>query len=141
MIKTKIKFADIKAGDLIEVVDSIHGVKTVDTGVAFEKQEIEHGFTDWLTSQGGLLVSDSTLTGTVYRLTLGEVFFGDIQAGDRVRVSEKVEGRVESVEDTAHFHVGAMNGYWLNPSGAVVLFEHTAPDVERTIEILERSGE
>lgn len=141
MKKTKIKFEDIKAGDLLEIVDNIHGIKIVEAGVAFEKQTIMSGFTDWLTSQGGLLISDSTFTGSLFRVDVSEVKFEDIQTGDRIRVTEKIGTTVRTDEDTVVLKTGGMNMYWLNSAGAVVLFELVAPDVERTIEILEREGE
>ena len=40
MKKTKIKYEDIKAGDLIQTVESAFGVKWELTGIAYEK--IEH---------------------------------------------------------------------------------------------------
>jgi hypothetical protein len=51
--KTKIKFEDIKDGDLIEAVNTMHGVKYTQLGIAFEKVQTPQGDYEWRTSQGG----------------------------------------------------------------------------------------
>ena len=51
--KTKIKFEDIKAGDLIEAVSTMYGVKYTQLGIAFEKVKTTQGDYVWQTSQGG----------------------------------------------------------------------------------------
>jgi len=69
MIKTKIAFEDIRAGDLIECVRRLDGVKSVHTGIAFEYDEgfMAPSMSAWKTSEGGLLiVSDDS--DAIYRI-------------------------------------------------------------------------
>jgi hypothetical protein len=142
MKKTKIKFEDIKAGDLLEVVVIDDGVKSVLTAVAFEIETLKIGQRDvqvwWKTSEGGMIVTKEEEAG-IFRLEIGEVKFEDIKAGDRVRVTEKTGKAIKTLEDTAVVLVDSgFVGYWLNDTGEIVLFRIANPMAERTIEILER---
>jgi len=138
MIRTKIKFEDIKAGDMLYVVGKHAGLKMETTGIAFEKTGNDTAGHYWMTSEGGTLIDDRYDDEVIYRLDLVTAFFSDIKQGDRVRVSEKVGNVVTSREDTCVFKVSAGNEYWLNDMGQVVVMEHVAPDIDRNIEILER---
>lgn len=71
MIRTKIKFEDIKAGDLLEVVVVEFGVKSVMTGIAFKREVMETGVSResiwWATSEGGMIVNTDEES-TIYRI-------------------------------------------------------------------------
>lgn len=143
MKKTKIAFEDIKAGDLLEVVEEMHGVKTVETAIAFEKQEINHGFSDWLTSQGGLIVSDATLTGAIYRIDVTPVKFEDVRIGDKIRVTssradadEVVTGVVHSLDEGEVWFTG-----WETEKGFILCTKQAVNEGRMVVEILEREGE
>jgi hypothetical protein len=143
MKKTKIAFGDIKPGDLIEVVDKISGVKVVETGVAFESREIRHGFTDWLTSQGGLLISDATYSdedGTLYRIDVTEEdTFDDIRKGDLIRVTTPAGDTKVIVEGRAHRLSKAdaeWYDYWESEEGYVLMHRKYR---DSKVEIVERA--
>lgn len=147
MKKTKITFEDIKAGDLLEVVIKIDGVKSVITGIAFEQTGLQIGEHDvqvwWDTSEGGMIVNKHEES-DIYRVDVSEVTFDDIRLGDRIRTTKRgADGRVETVEDTVHSLVGGMNPFWLNVEGDIVLFKNLwLPEgASRVIEILKREGE
>lgn len=71
MIKTKIAYEDIKAGDLIEVSFVDFGVKNVLTGIAFEQDTMSmgHGLTQtwWKSSEGGMIVTKEE-NADIYRI-------------------------------------------------------------------------
>jgi len=67
MKKTKIEFKDIKAGDLIEAVAVINGIKYTGTGVAFEKSKTKQGDSEWQTSEGGTITIEDD-EDTIYRV-------------------------------------------------------------------------
>ena len=145
MKKTKIKFEDIKAGDLIEVVKTEYGVKNSHTGVVFEceKDFGAPGMDAWKTVQDGILAVSNNGE-TIYRIDVAEAKFEDIREGDRIRVTTETEsGRMNIVEDTVVTLVNGMNSFWLNKEPDTVVFEkHWEGDgTKRTIEILERDGE
>ncbi len=76
MKKTKIKYEDIKAGDLIEAVFVDFGVKNVLTGVAFEQDVLTTGGspvqqTWWKTSEGGMIVTKEEKA-EIYRIDVLE---------------------------------------------------------------------
>ncbi len=100
MLKTKIAFEDIKAGDLLEVVVVDSGVKTVLTGIAFNKQDwmpkSQPSRVWWETSEGGMVAVAGEEGGVIYRIDVSEVKFEDIQWGDLIEVSAK-RGDVERI--------------------------------------------
>ena len=53
--KEQIPFEEIKAGDFIEAVSVAHGVRYVQSGIAFEKFRTPQGDSEWRTSQGGTI--------------------------------------------------------------------------------------
>lgn len=134
MKKTRIKFEDIKAGDLIETSYTAHGVKEVLTGIVFEKKTTRSGFTEWSTAQGGLLVDDVNEV-AIYRIDVAEVSFQDVKVGDIIRVTyEPIHGdMIEIVKTGVAFTI--VNGTWVTPA-----YEGLVSNNGRgKIEILERA--
>ena len=138
MIRTKIKFEDIRAGDLLEVVSKQYGVKSVFTGIAFELDEDypAPGSHMWKTAEGGFLVITED-DDTIYRVDVREVKFEDIQWGDRIQVSG-VRGDVERVfrgrvVDFMRSDASWYDG-WATDDGTVLVRRRD----EYKIEILER---
>lgn len=137
MKKTKIEFADIKAGDLIETVDIVHGVKWVLSGIVFEKFGLG-GEQEWRTSQGGNIVDESDTL--IYRIDVAEVKFEDIRKGDKLRVTTVQGGREVVVTDVADQLVGPdFNRFWINEQALPIVYRMVYSDMECIIEILERA--
>lgn len=99
MKRTKIKFEDIKAGDLLEVVLVDNGVKSVLTGTAFKLEILwdgdERTHVYWATSEGGMVVNDEE-GADIWRIDVTEVKFEDIREGDYIECSAK-RGDVERI--------------------------------------------
>lgn len=139
MKKTKIKYEDIKAGDLLQTVESAHGVKWELTGIAYEK--IEHGEdSTWQTSQGGDLVG-SLEDVAIYRLQVQSDSFDEIRSGDLIRVTETLGNVTTITTGKAVVKTGGFNQYWVDGSGGVLVFERVHPEAERYIEIVERGND
>lgn len=110
MKKTKITFEDIKAGDLIQTLDNVHGVKWELTGIAYELADLGQGDAEWRTSQGGALV-DNVSEDAIYRIDVREVSFDDVRVGDLIEVSA-VRGDVERVIRGRAADFRASDGSW-----------------------------
>lgn len=144
MKKTKIAFEDIKAGDLLEVVIKVDGVKSVITGIAFEQTGLQIGEHDvqvwWDTSEGGMIVNKHEES-DIYRVDVAEVTFDDIRKGDLVRVTTRVDD-MDIISEGVADHLVATDAdwyaYWSTKSGHVLLHRGYG---DRTIEILKREGE
>jgi hypothetical protein len=116
MIKTKITFAEIQPGDLIEVVHVGDGVKSVETGIAFEYDgDYISGYGSWFTSEVGLLVVEDA-SQTIYRIDVREVKFDDVQIGDLIKVTyEPTKGDMIEVTKTGIVYTNH-NGAWVTPA-------------------------
>lgn len=138
MKKTKIKYEDIKAGDLIEVVANEFGVKSVYTGIAFEKVVIHGGeATSWDSSEGGTIVGSWEEGETIYRIDVREVQFDDIKKGDKLRVTTKSGNVTTTIEGMALAKIEeSISPYWCDQDGHLLVFKHVH-DSEQVIEILE----
>lgn len=138
MIKTKIEFKDIRAGDLIEAVDKAHGVKMAFTGVAFEKFGLE-GEEEWHTSQGGTIVMDLD-DSEIWRIDARVATFDDIQEGDLVQVTSTVADTEEVVTGrAANLHASEEISWydsWHTLEGQRLCTRLSSVEVK--IEILER---
>ena len=144
MIRTKIAYEDIKAGDLLEVVVVDNGLKTVLTGIAFEERDYMPKSAPhrkwWETSDGGMLAVDEEFGGgTIYRVDVSEVGFDDIQSGDLIEVSA-VRGDVERIirgraVDLVRSDSSWWDG-WYTAKGALL----TRRKFEDKITILEREA-
>jgi hypothetical protein len=139
MKKTKIAFEDIKAGDLIEAVAVINGIKYTGTGIAFEKTKTKQGDAEWQTSEGGTITIEDD-EDAIYRIDVAEVKFEDIRKGDRVRVTTKMGNTTSTIEGVAIVKVQGVVGYWVDGEGHLLVVEQQAPDSQQAIEILERTG-
>lgn len=137
MKKTKIKFEDIQAGDLLEVVGNLSGVKSVVTGIAFESDTAPDGEIIWMTSEGGAIVFQWDRD-AIYRVEPDRTYgFDDIRKGDTVRLTKKNTG------DITEFRIGVADhqffyedrkSYWMTPNYELLI--HWLDQAE--IEILER---
>lgn len=139
MKKTKINFEDIKAGDLIEVVNKSDGVKRVETGIAFTKQEdYMSGYAAWLTSEMGLLTLEGDINDSLSRIDVSDVRFDDIEKGDKIKVVEQIGNVTRVVEGVATAKVNnTINPYWVDESNHLLAYKIPHPDGTQTIEILE----
>lgn len=143
MIKTKIKFEDIAAGDLLEVVVVDSGVKTVLTGIAFAERDwmpkSQPRRQWWETSEGGMIAVAGEEGGTIYRIDVREAKFEDIQWGDVIEVSG-VRGDVERIfrGRVTDFKRSDASWYdsWATGDGSVLVRRRD----EYTIKILERGA-
>lgn len=139
MIKTKIEFKDIKAGDLIQTVDKVHGVKWELTGIAFELVDLGQGDLEWRTSQGGALV-DNTAEEAIWRIDARVSTFDDIQEGDLIQVTSTVADTEEVVTGRASsLHASEEISWydsWHTLEGQRLCTRLSAVEVK--IEILER---
>lgn len=140
MIKTRIEFKDIKAGDLVEAVDKVYGVKLAATGVAFERFEVDGG-EEWRTTQGGIIVADSDAA-EIWRIDARVSTFDDIQEGDLIQVTSTVGDTEQVVTGRAAFFVKAEGeGHWWDSwdteKGVKLCVRLSSGDVK--IEILERA--
>jgi len=143
MKKTKIKFEDIKAGDLLEVVVKEFGVRSVMTGVAFKMETMDSGKSRpsiwWATSEDGMLVNTDE-DSAIYRIDVAVHTFEDVQAGDKLTVTTKTGNITTIVEDVALVRVNeSVSPFWVGKDGHVVLYKHVYDSVQ-TIDI-EREGE
>ncbi len=140
MIKTKIAFEDIKAGDLLEVVNKQYGVRSVFTGIAFELDEDfpAPGSSMWKTSEGGFLVVTEDAD-VIYRIDVSEVSFEDIQWGDVIEVSAK-RGDVERIirGKAVNFMRSDASWYdgWATEDGSVMIRRRNTDKIE----VLERGA-
>ena len=135
MKKTKINFEDIQAGDLIEVVGSYQGVKSVQTGIAFESDKVD-GETIWMTAQGGAVAMEWDRD-DIYRIDVREVQFDDIKKGDNIKVTTRTGNITTIIEDMAVVLVDAsINPYWVGAGANFIVYKYPG-DAEQTIEILE----
>lgn len=135
MKKTKINFEDIQAGDLIEVVGSYQGVKSVQTGIAFESDKVD-GETIWMTAQGGAVAMEWDRD-DIYRIDVREVQFDDIKKGDKLRVTTKSGNVTTTIEGMALAKIEeSISPYWCDQDGHLLVFKHVH-DSEQVIEILE----
>jgi hypothetical protein len=138
MIKTKIAFEDIRAGDLLEVVVVDSGVKTVLTGIAFHEQDWmpksqprRHW---WETSEGGMIAVAGEEGGVIYRIDVREVGFSDVQIGDLIRVTyEPIKGDMIEIVKTGVVYTNH-NGAWVTPAYETLVTNNG----RGKIEILER---
>lgn len=138
MIKTKITFKEIKPGDLIEVVAKEDGVKSVETGIAFEpSDDYISGYGAWFTSEGGLLVIEDSAQ-TIWRIDVTEATFDDIRATDLIRVATTRGQHTQVVEVAAGERIdNGVDVYWTSAFGGVLAWKD--PSYEQKIEILERT--
>lgn len=148
MKKTKIGFEDIKAGDFLEVVGKFAGVKSVNTGVAFEQDVTEDEEKVWQTSEGGNIVMQWDKD-TIYRIDVtAEYTFDDIRVGDLVMVSFPPRGGMSDNWEITHSRTGiayhlvdvdrGLYAYWITGDGQRLVGKD---DDRAKIEILERNGE
>jgi hypothetical protein len=142
MIKTKIAFDEIQAGDLLESVGKHDGVKVVVTGIAFvfEKNFLGPEMDAWKTSENGLLVVSGD-EDTIYRIDVKEASFEDIGAGDLIRVTVTIDD-VDFVMTAKAHTLRKADAEWYDNWQS----EQGHPIVHRNyrdtkIEILERGGE
>lgn len=138
MKKTKIKFEDIKAGDLIEATFVDFGVKNVLTGIAFELDQMSmgHGIvqTWWKTSDGGMIITKEE-SADIFRIDVTPAKFEDVQVGDKLTVTTKTGNVTTIVEDVALVRVNeSVSPFWTGADGHVILFKHVHGS-EQTIEI------
>jgi TusA-related sulfurtransferase len=145
MKKTRIAFEDIKAGDLIEVVIVDGGAKSVVTGIAFKKEEINREWQDahvfWSTSEGSMVAVKDEQLATIYRVDVTEDTFDDIRKGDLIRVTTTAGDTKVSIEGRAHRLVEADADWydsWCSEQGYVLVHRKYRGS---TVEILERAGE
>ncbi len=139
-MKTKIEFAEIEPGDLLEIVDESDGVKTVETGTAHEYDgDYISGYGSWYTEEGGLLVIEDD-TQDIYRVDVKPIKFDDIQEGDFIRVTslmgdtnQVITGRAVDFREAAHM---SQWDSWHSNSGAQLCTRLSAVDVK--LEIMER---
>lgn len=111
-MKTKISFAEIKPGDLIEVVDETDGVKTVQTGAAHEYDGDTDRFGAWFTEENGLLVIEDA-SQDIYRVDVKQIKFEDIKEGDFLTVTTVAEDSNQSVSGRAvEFRPAAHMSQW-----------------------------
>ena len=114
MIKTKIAFDEIQAGDLLEIVSVEQGIKAVMTGIAFEKFE-RQGEIQWETAQGGLIAANYSGE-EIYRIDVKEAGFDDVQIGDLIKVTyEPIHGDMMEVTKTGIVYTNH-NGAWVTPA-------------------------
>lgn len=144
MKKTKIRYEDIKAGDLIEVVDKEHGVKMVYTGIVFEKVHV-FGFDEWRTSQGGVVITSAEEDVSILRVDVSETKFEDIHEGDLVRVSFPPRGGMGGNWEMTHSRTAVAAALLDEDKGGLAAwvtrdFQHliSRSDTHAVIEILER---
>lgn len=138
MKKTRIAFADIKAGDLIEVVIVDAGVKSIVTGIAFEKEDWKPNErlaqSWWKTSEGGMIVNDQE-PAEIYHIDVTPVKFEDIRKGDLLEITTDMDDAKVIVRGRAAYRSeGTSNDYWVTESGGPLVTRLS--DV--TVEILER---
>jgi hypothetical protein len=137
MVKTKIEFKDIQAGDLVEAVDKVYGVKLAASGVAFEKFGLDGG-EEWRTSQGGIIVADWDAA-EIWRIDARVSTFEDIWAGDLIRVTSTESDTEVTITGRAH-HLEAADAEWYDgwktESGQTLVRRLSSGD--QKIEILER---
>lgn len=141
MKKTKIAFEDIKAGDLLEAISTNHGIKTVLTGVAFEKFGRSRD-EEWRTSQGGTIVAAWDLYDgdEIYRVDVVKVKFDDIRAGDKIRVTIPEFNEVDKSYTGVAGTLGSEEvwaDHWVTASGHGLVYRSWGAKIE----ILERAGE
>lgn len=138
MIKTKIEFEDIAAGDLIQTADKVHGVKWELTGIAFELVDLGQGDLEWRTSQGGALV-DNVADEAIWRIDARVSNFEDIQEGDLIQVTSTLKDTEVVITGRAHhLDTGDAAWYdgWKTEQGETLVRRITSTDEK--IEILER---
>jgi hypothetical protein len=144
MIKTKIAYEDIKAGDLLEVVMVDNGLKTVLTGIAFFERDYKPISGKqrkwWETSDGAIIVVEHEEgVGAIYRIDVREATFDDIREGDLIRVTSTV-GDTEQVVTGRAAHLVTADGNWWDSwdteKGVKLCIRLSSGDVK--IEILER---
>ena len=139
MKKTRIDFEEIQPGELIEVVHVADGVKTVETGIAFEYDgDYVSGYGSWFTSEAGLLVLEDDAN-KIYRVDVTEVAFDDIRAGDLLRVTTVRGPYTQIVEVSAgEFIDNEVAPYWTSSFGGVLAWKNPSHVDGQKIEILER---
>lgn len=138
MKKTKIAFEDIKAGDLLEVVAVINGIKYTGTGIAFEKSKTKQGDSEWQTSEGGTLTIEDD-EDAIYRIDVTEVKFEDIKRGDRIKLTAvrgTVERTITGVAWNFKLTDAAWYDSWETKEGDLLL--RRGMEKDNKIEILER---
>ena len=144
MIKTKIKFEDIKAGDLLEVVLKEFGVKSVLTGIAYEKETMETGVSRdtiwWSTSEGGMIVNTDEES-AIYRIDVTPVEFEDIRKGDKISVTTETENGFALVATgvAENHYKDVMGGESWRTADDQILIVNRWRDAK--IEILERADD
>lgn len=143
MNKTKLKFEDIKAGDLLEVVLVDNGVKSVLTGTAFKLEILwdgdERTHVYWATSEGGMIVNDEE-GADIWRIDVMPVKFEDIREGDVLAVTTVVDDVECIMHGTAHHFSKADGGWydsWVTEHGQTLVYRDYG---NQTIEILERGA-
>lgn len=147
MIKTKIAFEDIRAGDLLEVVVKDFGVKSVLTGIAFKLERMDTGVSResiwWATSEGGMIVNTDE-DAAIYRIDVREVGFEDVRVGDFLEVTSQIGDHTERVlRGRAHeMHKADASWYdgWYTEDGTRICSraESTVTGKSQKIVILER---
>jgi len=147
MKKTKIKFEDIKAGDLLEVVVKEFGVKSVMTGIAFHLEVMETGVSRetvwWSTSEGGMIVNTDE-DSEIWRVDVTPVKFEDVKQGDKISAtSVRADGTEETVVGVADFFDDeeVWHTSWNSKIGVIICTKQLVDNGRQTIEILEREGE
>jgi hypothetical protein len=138
-MKTKIEFAEIKPGDLVEVVNESDGVKTVDTGTAHEHEgDWVSGYGAWYTEEGGVLVIEDNRQ-DIYRVDVKPIEFKDIKEGDFLTVTtlagdstQKITGRAVEFRPAAHM---SQWDSWHTEKGALLC--HRLSENTVKIEIME----